>query len=94
MVAKESKFGQPIVHGILCCSLFSMLLGSSIPGSIYVSQSFQFKAPVFLNEAVTARIQVSSIRSAVNVLVCRTTIIKPDGKIAIDGRAQVLLPKD
>lgn len=86
-------FDQPIVHGMLCSSLFSMLLGSEIPGSIYVSQELKFKKPVYLDEQVCARIQVIKVRQAVNVLVCQTQVVKADQTIAIDGTAQVLLPK-
>lgn len=53
--AATTRFGRCIVHGMLCSSLFSTIFATQIPGSIYVSQSLQFKAPVFVGDAVRAR---------------------------------------
>jgi len=52
--AKGTRFGAPIVHGMLAASLWGTLLGASLPGCVYVSQAIAFKAPVFVGETVTA----------------------------------------
>lgn len=55
--ASSTRFGRRIVHGMLTSSLFSAILGTKLPGkgSIYMSQNLSFKAPIFLDELVTAR---------------------------------------
>ena len=94
--AKSTIFEGPIVHGILVGSLFSTLMGRSINGSIYVSQSLQFKAPVHVGAEVIAKLVVSFVeQKRLGVLLsCTTTCtLVASGKTAIVGEAKVLVPK-
>lgn len=104
--AAASKFGKPIVHGILVSSLFSTLFGRSVHGSVYVSQSLLFKKPVFVGTAVTARTQVLSVEKKRRgfLVTCSTTChvhvvddvivehAECERVLAVDGEAKVLLP--
>jgi len=53
----KSKFGKNVVHGMLTASLFSQLVGMYFPGEkcLYLSQSMQFKMPLFYDEQVEVR---------------------------------------
>lgn len=64
--AAKTRFGRPIVHGALFSSLISALLGSTLPGegTIFVSNSTQFKAPLPVGDAVTATVEVKDINLA------------------------------
>jgi len=56
--AKESMFGERIVHGALLNGYVSSAL-NKIPGDIiYLSQSAQFENPAYLGETVTATCSV------------------------------------
>lgn len=94
-VAKASIFGGTIVHGILVSSLFSTILGRSIPGAVYVSQSLFFKKPVHVGMLVTAEITVTKVdKIKKGDLVVFSTICKlSDGVIAVDGEGKVLVLK-
>ena len=59
--AKGTRFGAPIVHGMLAASLWGTLLGASLPGCVYVSQAIAFKAPVFVGETVTACVRPAGV---------------------------------
>ena len=37
--AATTRFKRPIVHGMLCASLFSALFASRLPGSVYMRQA-------------------------------------------------------
>ena len=54
---EKSLFHKNIVHGMLTASLFSTLIGMYCPGknSLYLSQTIQFKMPLFYGETVEAR---------------------------------------
>ncbi|MCS4505581.1 (R)-specific enoyl-CoA hydratase [wastewater metagenome] len=61
--AGETPFGGRIAHGMLTAGLVSAVLGTRLPGpgSIYVSQSMRFRAPVYPGDTVTAEVEVLSI---------------------------------
>lgn len=92
--AAETQFGQRIVHGMLVGSLFSALLGEQLPGhgSIYMSQSFQFKAPVYLDMPVTAKVEITDIRSGKPIVTAKTTCTDANGKLLVSGEAVMYVP--
>lgn len=92
--AGKTMFKGTIVHGILVSSLFSTLFGRAIHGSIYMGQTLTFKKPVHVGTAVTARMEIVGIeaRRSGRVLQCTTQCMLPDGTIAVEGEARVLLP--
>ena len=101
--ASKTFFGGTIVHGILVSSLFSTLFGRTVHGSVYVSQSLNFKRPVLVGKPVRARMVVVKelSRSKGTFLTCTTTAyITSENSdktvsetIAIEGEAVVLIPR-
>ena len=88
---RDSIFGQRIVHGMLVASLFSGLIGMQLPGegSIYLGQTLAFKAPVAINEKVTASVEIIRIREDKPIVTLRTLCVDSAGKILIEGEAVV-----
>ncbi|MFC1843297.1 MaoC family dehydratase [Thermodesulfobacteriota bacterium] len=88
---EASIFGQRIVHGMLVASLFSGLIGMKLPGegSIYLGQSLIFKAPVAIDEKVTASVEIIHIRTDKPIVTLRTVCVNSKGKVAIEGEAVV-----
>ena len=93
--AKDTMFKGTIVHGIFVSSLFSTLFGRSIIGSVYVSQTLQFKKPVHVGKEITAYMKILSIdeRKIGSFLTCSTICEIDGGVIAVEGEAKVLIPK-
>lgn len=92
-VARASRFGRRIVHGMLGASLFSGLIAARLPGAgtIYLSQSLTFSRPVFVGDTVEATVEVVELLERRRVRM-RTTLRLSDGEVAIDGEAMVLAP--
>ena len=88
---EASIFGQRIVHGMLVASLFSGLIGMKLPGegSIYLGQSLTFKAPVAIDEKVTASVEIIHIRTDKPIVTLRTVCVNSKGTVAIEGEAVV-----
>jgi 3-hydroxybutyryl-CoA dehydratase len=93
--ARNTQFGQRLVHGILTTGLISAILGMKIPGpgSVYLSQTLNFRAPVYIGDTITATATVSNIRQDKPIATLDTICQKQDGTIVIDGQAVILLPQ-
>lgn len=92
--AATTQFGQRIVHGALVSSLFSTILGTRLPGdgSIYMSQNSQFRAPVNLDEEITATAEVTAIHEKKPIVTLKTTVTNADGKEVVRGEAVMFVP--
>lgn len=92
--ARGTMFKTRIAHGMLVAGLISNVLGNQLPGNgtIYVSQSLKFLAPVTIGDTVTARLEVTE-KLEKKRIVLKTTCTKSDGTVVIDGQATVLPPR-
>jgi 3-hydroxybutyryl-CoA dehydratase len=91
--AKSTMFGGRIAHGMLTASLFSGLLGMRLPGpgTIYLSQTLKFKAPVRLGETAVATITVKEI-IAEKKRVILDCVCKVGDTVVLEGEAVVMAP--
>jgi 3-hydroxybutyryl-CoA dehydratase len=87
-----SIFKERIAHGMLSAGLISAVLGTKMPGpgTIYISQSLRFRAPVKIGDTVTATVEVIDI-SPQGWPTLRTTCWVGE-KVVIDGEAVVIPP--
>ncbi len=60
--ASRTRFGKPIVHGMLVASMFGTVFGSLVAGTIYGHQMLKFTHPVFIGDTVTARVEVKRVK--------------------------------
>ena len=91
--AKNTRFGRRIAHGMLTASLISSVIANKLPGegSIYLGQTLQFVAPVFLDDEITARVTVKEIRENKPILKLETICANQRNEIVIRGEATVLI---
>jgi len=92
--AASSRFGKRIAHGLMSAGFFSALFGMRLPGPgcVYVSQSLNFKRPVYIDDTVTASVKVNSIDAA-RRRVFFETLCTVGGKVVISGEAEIYIPK-
>ncbi len=92
--AAGTRFGKRIVHGMLTAALISAVIGNDLPGqgTIYLRQSVDFKAPVYLGDTITARVEVTAYRAERHIATLATTCTNQDGTLVITGEAVVLAP--
>ncbi len=91
--AASTRFGMPIVHGLLTASLISTVVGTRLPGqgSIYVSQTLRFRAPVFVGDLVRACARVEQVDRRRRRVVLQTRCLVGE-KVVVDGEAVMLAP--
>lgn len=91
--AARTRFGTPIVHGLLAAGLFGTLIGTRVPGpgAIYLSQSIRFLRPVRPGQPVTARVEVTHVRDDRPIVTLATTVTDAGGELVLSGEAVVLV---
>jgi 3-hydroxybutyryl-CoA dehydratase len=90
--AATTRFGRRIAHGMLSASLISSLLANKLPGqgTVYLSQTLKFVAPVFPDDTVTATVTVTKIREDRSIATLETSCSNQAGETVITGEAVVL----
>ena len=93
--AEKTFFKTRIAHGILVAGLVSGLLGMRLPGpgTIYLSQTLNFMAPVRMGDTVTARAEVLELMPEKKRVRIKTTCSIQDGTVVLDGEAMVSPPR-
>jgi 3-hydroxybutyryl-CoA dehydratase len=91
--AEKSRFKKRIAHGLLSASFFSALFGTRLPGygCVYISQSLNFRRPVYLGDTVKATIEIIRIDLDKSRVFFRT-FCTVRGKVVIDGEAEIFVP--
>lgn len=89
--AARTEFRERVAHGFLHASILSQLVGMKLPGrgALYLSQTLDFRHPVFIGDTVEARGTVETIDAQTRILTLRTEIHNQHGERVLDGRAQV-----
>lgn len=90
--ARSTRFGKRIAHGMFSASLISAVLGTKFPGpgTIYLSQSLQFKAPVYIGDTITAKATLLKIHERKPILALATVCVNQRGEEVLSGEAVVL----
>ncbi len=93
--ATQTRFGRRIAHGMLGASLISAVLANELPGrgTVYLSQTLKFTAPVFLGDTVTARVVVRHVREDKPVVTLETVCTNERGERVVEGEAVVLVSR-
>jgi 3-hydroxybutyryl-CoA dehydratase len=92
--ASTTMFKKRIAHGALSSALISAVLGVTLPGpgTIYLSQTLNFKAPVYIGEEITARLEVIAYRADKRITTLKTEVFNQDNKLVLAGEAVVIAP--
>ncbi len=93
--AANTRFGRRIAHGMISAGLISAVLGTKLPGpgTIYLSQSLQFTAPVFPGDVVTATVTVTKLREDKPIATLETVCTTENGEVVLRGEAVVVFPQ-
>lgn len=89
-------FDGVMAHGMWGAALISAVLGTRLPGpgTLYLSQSLSFCAPVRIGDTLTARVKVSALDAGEKHVTFACTCRNQDGVIVIEGEACVVAPTE
>ena len=88
--AAQTVFKRRIAHGIHLATFISTLVGQELPGfgTIYCSQTYEFKKPVYLGEMIETEVTVLE-KLPHHRLRMRTVVRDSQKDIVLDGVAVV-----
>ena len=94
-VASKTPFGKRIAHGMIGASLISAVIGNKLPGqgTVYIKQSLVFTGPVFIDDEITARVEVAEKLEKPGRWKLKTEVHKANGDLVITGEASVYYPE-
>lgn len=93
--AQNTRFKKRIAHGTLAASLVSRVIGTKLPGpgTIYLSQTLNFKAPVYFGDTITAEVEIIEKIATRNFVKLKTVCCNQTGAVVLEGEALVLFGK-
>lgn len=96
--ARRTRPGRLIVHGGLTTGLFNALVAEVLPGpgSVFLHQEWEYPAPVYIGDTVTAEAEVVEARPDKPITTMRCIARRGDGTEVLTGMCVVytMLPAD
>lgn len=87
--AAGTKFGRLVAHGGLTTGILHALVAMDLPGpgTVFLSQSWKFTAPVHIGDTITARAEIVSLHPTKPVTQLRVVVSRQDGEVVLEGEA-------
>jgi len=87
--AAGTKFGQLVVQGGLTTGLLHALVAMDMPGpgTVFLSQDWNFTAPVFIDDTITAEAEVINLHDSKPVCQLKVEITRQTGETVLEGEA-------
>ena len=89
--AGRTRLGRPVVQGGLTTGLFNALVAMDLPGpgSVFLHQEWDYPAPVFVGDTVTAEATVIEARADKPITRLRCVARRDDGTEVLRGECVV-----
>lgn len=95
--AASTRVGRLIVHGGLTTGLFNALVAMELPGpgSVFLHQEWDYPAPAYVGDTVTAEAEVIEVRADRPITRLRCVARRQDGTEVLRGECVVytMLPE-
>jgi acyl dehydratase len=88
-VAKASRFGEIVVQGGVTSAILNAVVAEDLPGpgTVFLQVNWSFKAPVRPGDTITGRAEVLEVRTDKPITKLKTSVIRDDGTLVLDGDA-------
>lgn len=87
--AAKTRFGKLVAQGGLTTGLLHALVAMDLPGpgTVFLSQNWKFTAPVFVEDTITAAVEVLSVHESKPVTQLAVVVKRGDGEVVLEGEA-------
>ena len=85
----RTKFGKLVAQGGLTTGILHALVAMDMPGpgTVFLSQSWKFTAPVYIGDTITAEAEVLSVHATKPVCQLQIVIRRDGGESVLEGEA-------
>ena len=92
--AAGTPFKGRIAHGLYTASLISAVIGTRLPGpgAIYVTQTLNFKRPVWIGDVIRTTVTVAEMFPQKRRVRFECTCRNAEGKVVLEGEAMLMIP--
>jgi acyl dehydratase len=89
--AASTRFGRLVAQGGVTAGLFNALVAMQLPGpgSVFLHQEWDYTAPVFIGDTITAEAEVIEVRPDKPLTRLRCTARRQDGTEVLRGECLV-----
>lgn len=87
--AAKTKFGRLVVQGGLTTGLLHALVAMDMPGpgTVFLNQNWNFPAPVYIGDTLTAEAEVIKVHAEKPVTTLAVKITRQTGEVVLEGEA-------
>ncbi len=87
--AAQTRFKELVVQGGLTSGILNALVAMDMPGpgTVFMSQNFNYTAPVFIGDTITAEAEVLEVHAIKPVTKLKMTITRQTGETVLEGEA-------
>lgn len=89
--ASQTRFGRLVAQGGIAAGLFNALVAMELPGpgSVFLHQEWDYPAPVFIGDSITAEATVIESRADKPITTLECVARRADGTEVLRGRCVV-----
>jgi acyl dehydratase len=87
--AAATRFGRRVAQGGVTAGLLNALVAMDLPGAgtVFMSQSLTYKAPAYVGDSLTARVEVVSLKPDKPVCQLKFEVVNQDGQVLLEAEA-------
>lgn len=87
--AGRTPFGRRVAHGGITTGVLHALVAEDMPGpgTVFLSQSWKFTAPVYAEDEITATAEVLSVHASKPVCELSVRVTRADDEVVLEGEA-------
>lgn len=88
-LAKKTSFGKLIVQGGVTTGILNACVAEDLPGpgTVFLNTNLSFKKAVGVDETITGRVEVVSVRADKPICKLKVTVVDADGAVCVEGEA-------
>jgi acyl dehydratase len=85
--AARTRFGRLVAQGGITAGMLNTLVAMDVPGpgTVFISQSLKYLAPAYVDDTLTAEVEVLSLKPDKPVCQLKATIVNQDGTPLLEG---------